>query len=221
MEERMAIRSINVGRPVQVEHQGKPVLSGIFKTPVEGPLHLSTVNFAGDEQADLRFHGGPDKAVCVYPYERYAYWEREFGMTLGWGAFGENITTEGMLEEDIRIGDKFRLGEAVVQVSQPRQPCFKVGVKHGLPELPIRIQQTGYTGYYFRVLQEGKVRPEDSLQLIEKHPAGVTLAYANRVMHVDKDDADGMRRILAVDELSASWRETLTARLNRRTSGSS
>lgn len=215
MAEHMAIRSLNVGKPTEVEHQGKTVRTGIFKKPVTDARYLSTVNFAGDEQADLRFHGGPDKAVCVYPFERYAYWEEKLGITLDFGAFGENITTEGMLEEEICIGDRFHLGEAVVQVSQPRQPCFKVGVKHGIPELPLEIQQTGYTGYYFRVLREGEVRPGDRLELIERHPAGVTLAFANRVMHLDKEDAEGIRRVLAVEELSDSWRETLSARLSR------
>lgn len=217
MAEQMAIRSLNVSKPIEVEHQGKTVRTGIFKKPVTGALHLSTVNFAGDEQADLRFHGGPDKAVCVYPFERYAYWEAKLGVTLDLGAFGENLTTEGMLEEEICIGDRFRLGEAVVQVSQPRQPCYKLGVKHGLPELPLEIQQNGYTGYYFRVLREGEVRPEDRLERLEKHPAGVTLAFANRVMHLEKEDAEGIRRILAVEELSDSWRETLTGRLTRLT----
>lgn len=213
----MMVRSLNVGKPVEVEHQGKKVRTGIFKTPVTEARYLSSVNFAGDEQADLKNHGGPDKAVCVYPYERYAYWEEKLGITLALGAFGENITTEGMLEDEICIGDRFRMGGTMVQVSQPRQPCFKLGVKHGLPELPLAIQQTGYTGYYFRVLQEGEVRPGDQLELVERHPAGVTLTFANRVMHVDKEDADGIRRILAVEELSTSWREQLTARLNRLT----
>ncbi|MCT2196906.1 MULTISPECIES: MOSC domain-containing protein [unclassified Paenibacillus] len=215
MGDHMTVRSLNVGKPIEVEHQGKTVRTGIFKMPVTEARYLSSVNFAGDEQADLKFHGGPDKAVCVYPYERYAYWEEKFGITLELGAFGENITTEGMLEDEICIGDRFRMGGTMVQVSQPRQPCFKLGVKHGLPELPQAIQQTGYTGYYFRVLQEGEVRPGDQLELVERHPAGVTLAFANRVMHVDKEDAEGIRRILAVEELSASWREQLTARLNR------
>lgn len=214
-EQMVAIRSINVGKPVQVEHRGKEIATGIYKTPVSGLLHLSAVNFAGDGQADLVHHGGADKAVCVYPFERYAYWERELGITMSFGAFGENLTTEGMLEDDICIGDTFRLGEAVVQVSQPRQPCFKLGVKHGMPELPLKVQQTGYTGYYFRVVQEGQVGPGDSLMLLERHLAGVTLSFANRIMHLDKENAEGLKRILEVDVLSASWRETLTARLQR------
>ncbi|MEC0328980.1 MOSC domain-containing protein [Paenibacillus macerans] len=215
MTEQMMVRSINVGKPVQVEHHGKEIATGIYKTPVSGPLYLSAMNFAGDGQADLVHHGGTDKAVCVYPFERYAYWERELGRTLAFGAFGENLTTEGMLEDDICIGDMFRLGEAVVQVSQPRQPCFKLGVKHGMPELPLKVQQTGYTGYYFRVVQEGQVVPGDSLILTERHPAGVTLSFANRIMFLDKENADGLKRILEVDALSASWRETLTVRLQR------
>lgn len=209
----MIIQSINVGKPAQVSFGGKEISTGIHKTGVREPLYLSRLNLDGDRQADLVHHGGVDKAVCVYPYEHYAYWETELNRSLTFGAFGENLTTEGMLEKDVCIGDIYRLGEAVVQVSQPRQPCFKLGVKYGVPELPLKVQQTGYTGYYFRVLTEGIVSPADSLLLKERHPAEVTISFANSIMYHEKGNIDGIQRILDVEALSDSWRQTLTKRL--------
>ncbi|MDQ0089437.1 MOSC domain-containing protein YiiM [Paenibacillus anaericanus] len=214
MTENIKIRSINVGKPAQVIHNGKEVSTGINKTPVNGAIYLSLLNFEGDGQADHVHHGGEDKAVCVYPFEWYAYWEQEIGTALAFGAFGENLTTEGMVEDDICIGDIFELGEALVQVSQPRQPCFKLAVKYGVPDLPLKVQQTGYTGYYLRVLREGLVSSEDRLILSQRHPARVTLTFANQIMHKDKDNMDGVSRILEVTELSDSWRQTLAKRLN-------
>lgn len=210
----MNIRSINIGKPTQVIHNGKELSTGINKTPADGLVYLSRLNFEGDGQADLKYHGGADKAVCVYPFEWYSYWERELGIPMSFGAFGENLTTEGMVEDDICIGDTFEFGEAIVQVSQPRQPCFKLAVKYGVPDLPLKVQQTGYTGYYLRVLKEGLVNIEDRLVRTRRHPAGVTLTYGNQIMHLDKTNIAGISRILDVPELSESWRHTLTKRLN-------
>ncbi|CAM4479985.1 MOSC domain-containing protein [Paenibacillus tarimensis] len=207
------IMSLNVGTPAPLVHGKKEVMSGIVKRPVTEPVWLSMTNLQGDEQADLVHHGGVDKAVCVYPYEHYAYWERELNRTLEFGAFGENLTTQGAAEQDISIGDIFRIGEAVVQVSQPRQPCFKLSAKYGVPELPVMVQDTGYTGYYFRVLQEGAVRSGDELILVNKHPGSITVSFANQIMHHDKKNEEAIREILNVDALSGSWRETLMKRL--------
>jgi MOSC domain-containing protein YiiM len=209
------IVSINVGRPQQAIHQNMEIKTGIFKQPVTEPVRLSFHNLAGDEQADLINHGGSDKAVCVYAYEHYPYWERELEKPLDFAAFGENMTTTGLLEPDVCIGDTFRIGEALVQVSQPRQPCFKIGVKHGRPDLTLKVQQTGYTGFYFRVLQEGVVSVDDIPVLASRDPHGVTIAYANRIMHDEKMNVEGMRRILAVEALSANWRESFRKRLER------
>ncbi|WP_409347004.1 MOSC domain-containing protein [Paenibacillus sp. MBLB4367] len=208
------IISLNVGKPADVEHQGKIVSTGINKSPVETRLFLSAINFEGDGQADLKFHGGVDKAVCVYCYEHYPYWQQELERPLSFGAFGENVTVTGMLEPDVHIGDTFQLGDAVVQISQPRQPCYKLSVKYGKPDMPLKVQNAGYTGYYFRVLQEGFVSKDSRLVRIERDPNGVTIEYANRIMHHDKQDQDGIRRILAVSALSASWRKTLEKRLD-------
>ncbi|KPV56832.1 cytoplasmic protein [Paenibacillus sp. A3] len=207
------IVSLNVGKPQSVPFEKKEVSTGIYKQPVEGEVFLSSLNFDGDGQADLVHHGGVDKAVCVYPYEHYAYWSKQLGRELQYGAFGENLTTQGLLEDDLCIGDTFRVGGAVLQVSQPRQPCFKLSVKYGVPKLPLWVQNTGYTGYYFRVLQEGNVAAGDELILLERHPHGRTVTFANRIMHHEKHNAEGMRSMLAVDQLADSWRETFEKRL--------
>ncbi|MGG4032974.1 MOSC domain-containing protein [Paenibacillus cisolokensis] len=207
------IVSVNIGKPQQVQYRGRELSTGIWKTPVEGPLHLSYSNLEGDGQADLVHHGGRDKALCVYAYEHYPFWERELKRPLAYGAFGENLTVRGLPETEVCIGDIFRFGEAVVQVSQPRQPCFKLAVKYGVPELPVKVQETGFTGYYFRVLQEGEVSPKDGLIRVFRHPKAVTVSFANRIMHHDKQNAEGIQRILDVEELSGSWQETLRKRL--------
>jgi len=211
---RAKIVSINVGKPQQAVHLNKPISTSIFKQPVEGPVRLSFLNFAGDEQADLVHHGGVDKAVCVYAHEHYPHWERELGKSLPIAAFGENLTISGLLETDVCIGDTFQLGEAVVQVSQPRQPCYKIGVKFDRPDLTVKVQQTGYTGFYLRVLKEGMVSKDNELTLIGKDPLGITIAYANRMMHVEKDNEAGMRRMLESDTLSSNWRERFQKRLD-------
>ncbi len=212
-EQAIVIVSLNVGMPRMAVHQNKEIFTGIMKMPVQDPLWLSSVNFTGDAQGDLVHHGGKEKAVCVYPYEHYAHWSGVIGKPLAYGAFGENATTRGMTETDVCIGDIFRMGEAIVQISQPRQPCYKLAMKHGVPDLPLQVQESGYTGYYFRVLEEGMVSKQDGLIRLSRHPLGVTVAYANRIMHVEKRNTAGIRAILAVDALSVNWRATLESRL--------
>lgn len=207
------IISINVGKPIQVQFNNKEISTGIFKRPSDEPLFLSWLNFEGDGQADLVHHGGKEKAVCVYPYEHYPYWERELDRALEYSAFGENLTTRGLLETEVCIGDIFQLGEAVVQVSQPRQPCFKLSVKYGAPDMPLKVQDTGYTGFYFRVLQEGLVSRSDGLHIINRHPKAITVSYANQIIHHEKDNLEGIAKILEVDGLSDNWRKTFTKRL--------
>lgn len=212
-EQAIEIVSINVGMPRTAVHQDKEIYTGIMKRPAQGPLWLSSVNFDGDAQGDLVHHGGAEKAVCVYAFEHYAHWAGVIGKPLAYGAFGENVTTRGLTEADVCIGDIYKLGEATVQVSQPRQPCYKLAMKHGVPDLPLQVQESGYTGYYFRVLEEGMVAKQDGLTLLARHPLGVTVAFANRIMHTDKRNAAGIRAILAVDALSVNWRATLENRL--------
>lgn len=207
------ILSINTGKPIQVQFKKKEVSTGIYKLPVSEPLFLSWLNFEGDGQADLVHHGGREKAVCVYPYEHYPFWENELERSLEYGAFGENLTTRGLLETDVCIGDIFQLGEALVQVSQPRQPCFKLSVKYNVPDMPLKVQETGYTGFYFRVLKEGTVCRDAGLTRISSHPQGITVAYANRIMHHEKDRIEDIKKILEVEALSVNWRATFMKRL--------
>jgi len=211
----MKLLSVNTGKPAVQSYGRIQVETGIEKTPREGGVRLGFGNLEGDRQADLQAHGGPDKAVCVYCFEHYPYWERELGRKLGAAAFGENFTVSGMTEEEVCIGDIFRIGTAVVQITQPRQPCHKLAGKHALPDLPVRVQNTGHTGYYFRVLEEGTVRAGAGIERLQPHPLGITVAFANRIKHHDKNNAEGIRAILAVDALSANWRQSFEERLER------
>lgn len=206
--------SINVSMLQTVPFGTKEVVTGINKKPAgSGSLLLSEAGLPGDAQGDLVNHGGPDKAICVYSAEHFPYWAEQWGREVSAGAFGENFTVSGTTEHDVLVGDIFAVGGAVLQVSQPRQPCFKLGMKHGLPRLQVDVQETGYTGFYFRVLQAGRVAQGDALRLLERHAAGVTVAEANRVMHTDQRDREAIAKLLSVAELSDSWRQTLGKRL--------
>lgn len=202
----MGIVSLNVGKPVTVEYQGKPLSTGIYKQPVEGPVFLSRENFAGDGQADLVHHGGVDKAVCAYPFEHYEYWKSSLGKEMLLASFGENLTLKGMLEDQVCIGDIFRIGGAVVQISQPRYPCFKLSQKHGVKDMPTRVLNTGYSGFYFRVLEEGEVSADSPLTRLEAHPKGVTVREVFLMMANGRKDEHGLTRMLELEELSASVR---------------
>lgn len=213
----MEIKSVNVGLPQSMIYQGRELVTGIHKSPVSSSLFLSKTQLEGDGQADLVYHGGEDKAVCVYASEHYPHWEKQLNKQLGFGAFGENLTVSGMLEDEVCIGDVYAIGEAVVQVSQPRQPCYKLAKRHDVADLAVQVQDTGYTGFYFRVLQEGVIPVHPHVERIQKHELGVTLAEANRVKYQDKSDVSAIKRILAVDALSASWRESFEKRLGELT----
>ena len=206
------LTTLQVGQTSALRSGGKVVPSAFVKCRVVGPVWLSELGLGGDEQADLKAHGGPDKAVCVYPGEHYAYWEERLARALPEAAFGENFTTRGLTENTVHIGDIFEVGEATVRVSQPRQPCFKLAARHEEPKLALWVQETGRTGFYLRCLEPGWVAPDQTVTLVERSPHGVTVAEANRVMYHDKDDAAGTERLLAVPELSGSWRKTLEKR---------
>ncbi|EIT83854.1 hypothetical protein A374_18539 [Fictibacillus macauensis ZFHKF-1] len=207
------IVSLNTGTAGTVEWQGKAVSSAIHKVPVNEPIWLATLGFTGDVQVDTVHHGGEDKAVCVYCHEHYAYWEKGLGISLPVPTFGENITTKGMTEKDIAIGDVFQLGEAVIQISQPRMPCFKVAAKLKQPFMVKWIQDTGFSGYYVRVLQEGHVAKQDVLKRIEAHSARVTVDFVNKATYIDKDNTAALHTILSVPELAESWRTMLEKRV--------
>jgi len=204
----MKIISVNVGRPRLVVWNGQTVSTGIYKTPVEGRVVLRTLNLDGDRQADLTVHGGTTKAAYAYPAEHYAYWRGELPDTeLPWGMFGENFTTEGLDESSVQIGDRFRIGSAEVTVTTPRLPCYKLGIKFGRADIVKRFMASGRTGFYFSVQREGEVGVGDEIKLTGRDENGVTVADAARLYVRDKDDAETLRRAIAVEALPESWRE--------------
>ncbi|RBQ20988.1 MOSC domain-containing protein [Spongiactinospora rosea] len=214
----MKVLAIYVGRVGSLQWQGRPVPSGFVKSPARGPVKLSVDGLDGDEQGDPRHHGGPDKAVCVYPGEHYPHVEAAFGGRFGPAGFGENFTTEGLVDSEVVIGATYRVGTAIVQVSQPRRPCYKMAARHpemlNAERLPITLQAMSRTGFYLRVLTPGQVEPGQCFHLLDTPAHGLTVAEVNRVMNVDRRDLDGVRRLLtARAHLPAHWVDTLTARL--------
>jgi len=186
---------------------GEPVSTGIFKEPVTDRVMLRTLNLDGDRQADLSVHGGPEKAVYIYPSEHYPFWKRELpDMDLSWGMFGENFTTTGLLETEINIGDKFRIGSAEVMVTQPRMPCYKLGIRFGRTDILKRFLLSERTGFYVSVLKEGKVGAGDEFEVIEKNASGVTVVDVTRLYSSDKGNVELKQRAIATEALPDSWR---------------
>lgn len=212
----MKIISVNVGRPRLSMWRGEPVSTGIFKEPVEGRVVLRTLNLDGDRQADLTVHGGPFKAVYAYPSEHYPFWRGELPeMELPLGMFGENFTTGGMSETTVNIGDRFRVGTAELQVTQPRMPCYKLGLKFGRADMVKRFLASGLTGFYFSVLREGEVGAGDEVELIERDARGVTIADVVRLYVSDRDDVETMRRAVQVEALPRGWRDEFIERIKK------
>jgi MOSC domain-containing protein YiiM len=209
----MRVVSVNVGMPREVEWNGRKVLTGIFKSPVAAKLPVRRRNIDGDGQADLTVHGGSDKAVYAYPSERYGFWGERLGRELTPGTFGENLTTEGLLEDAVHIGDEFRVGTARLVVTQPRLPCFKLGIRFDDPGMVKSFLQAGKPGIYFAVLEEGAVGPGDPIERPAKDRSRITVAEMFRVV-LDRDAVPAaLRRLLGVPSLAAVWRKTLEERL--------
>ncbi|HEX8651921.1 MAG TPA: MOSC domain-containing protein [Pyrinomonadaceae bacterium] len=203
----MKLISVNVARPRLVMWNHAPVSTGIFKEPVEGRVMLRELNLDGDRQADLTVHGGLTKAVYAYPVEHYEYWRRELpNMLLPYGMFGENFTTEGLDERSVEIGDRFRVGEAEVMVTEPRMPCYKLGIKFGRADILKRFLASGRSGFYFSVLREGEVGAGDQIELIERAESHVTVADITRLYTHGKDDLSGLRRAIEARALPESWK---------------
>jgi MOSC domain-containing protein YiiM len=204
----MKLISLNVSLPRIVEYNGEPVATGIFKEPVPGPLMLRTLNLDGDRQADLSVHGGITKAVYAYPSEHYEFWKTELPeMNLPYGMFGENFTTEGLFEDAVNVGDGFRVGEAELMVTEPRLPCYKLGIKFGRSDIIKRFLRSRRTGFYFAVVKEGSVEAGDEIELISNDPNNITIADIVRVYAFEKDDLETMRRVVKLEAISESWRE--------------
>jgi len=210
----MKLISVNVGQPRRVPWRGETVATAIFKEPVEGAVQLRRLNLDGDRQADLEVHGGPDKAVYVYPSEHYEFWRRELpGTELPWGAFGENFTSEGFFEEDTGIGDRFRVGSAAVAVTQPRMPCYKLGIKFGRNDMIKRFLASRRTGFYLSVVEEGQVRAGDAVELLAREKNQVSVADITRLYVADNPDPNLLRQAAGLAALPANWRDYFLQRL--------
>ncbi|MDP9489337.1 MAG: MOSC domain-containing protein [Thermoproteota archaeon] len=203
----MKLLSLNVALPRQVNFQNELVTTGIFKEPVSGRVRLRKLNLDKDKQADLTVHGGTDKAVYAYAGEHYSYWRKELhGTPLPWGMFGENFTTQGMFEETINVGDQFQVGTAKVIATQPRMPCYKLGVKFGRIDIIKKFLASGLTGVYFKVLKEGELEQGDEIKLIKKDKNNVTIKDIVRLYTVNIDDIQTMERAVKVKDLPKGWK---------------
>ncbi len=212
----MRIASITVSMPKTVQDGGRDVSTGIFKQPVDGPLALRFLNLVGDGQADLWAHGGSFRAVYAYPAEHYDYWAAELGRDdLAPGQFGENFTVTGMLEDEIRVGDRFRIGTALVEVSQPRVPCFKLAIKMGIENFQAKFLKEGRLGFYLRVLEEGEVRAGDRFELIGRDPNGLSVRAVSDLLYVNTGDLDATRQALSIRALSHGWKGSFEERLQK------
>jgi MOSC domain-containing protein YiiM len=203
----MKLISVNVGLPRLVTRNGDPVSTGIFKKPVTARVMLRTLNLDGDRQSDLSVHGGPSKAVYVYPSEHYDYWKHELPeMELSWGMFGENFTSAGLFESGLNIGDKFRVGSAVVMVTEPRMPCYKLSIRFGRSDIVKRFMGSERTGFYFAVLQEGKVGVGDQIELIEGSKRSVRVSDITQLYTREKHNIGLLLRAIEVETLPESWK---------------
>jgi MOSC domain-containing protein YiiM len=205
----MIVESLNVGLPKKEIFDGKPITTGICKKPVSGQVTLRALGFDGDGVADSKNHGGPDKAICVYSLDHYPFWEKTLGVRLPAAAFGENLSVSNLKEDDVCIGDIFLLGTATVQISQPRQPCTTLAARYGRNDLVKLVINSGFSGFYFRVLQEGEVRVGAPLVLVEKDPNLISVSFANNIFHHDRKNREGIERVLAVPALSEAWQRSL------------
>jgi MOSC domain-containing protein YiiM len=203
----MKLVSVNVGLPREVAWNDRIVTTGIFKEPVSGTIRVDKLNLEGDRQADLTVHGGEYKAVYVYPAEHYDYWRGELPeMDLPWGMFGENLTVTGLSEDYVNIGDQLRIGSALFTVTQPRMPCYKLGIKFGRDDMPKRFLKSGRTGFYLSVSQEGEVAAGDGIQRVNVDPAEITVSDITR-LYTDRDGLRPLRqRATELEALPASWR---------------
>lgn len=212
----MKLVSLNVARPRLTVYKGTTINTGIFKKPVVGRVALRTLNLDGDQQADLSVHGGPHKAVYAYPAEHYEYWRRQLpDMDLPWSMFGENFTTEGLTEENVQVGDRFRIGSSIVMIRQPRVPCYKLAAKFQRDDILQRFLRSGHSGFYFSVEQEGGVEVGDSFQLISREANAITIAEMNLLFVKEKYDRDLLQKAIATAALPGDWREYFIPRLGR------
>jgi MOSC domain-containing protein YiiM len=215
----MKLVSLNVGLPREVLWHGRSVTTGIYKEPVQGRVALGTLNLDGDRQADLTVHGGAEKAVYCYPSEHYDDWKKELpGREVPFAAFGENFTTEGLLEDTVRLGDTFSVGSAEVVVTQPRLPCYKLGIRFQSDDMVKLFLESGRSGFYLAVTREGEVAAGDEIKQIAQDPNAVPVSEITRLYiakRFSREDVASVGRALEVAALPESWKYYFRDRLNR------
>ncbi len=209
----MHLQSLSIGRPAILIRAGRQLSSSINRKPVDAAVRLDTEGFEGDQVSDQSVHGGPDKAACVFPSEHYPRYSELLGHALAAPAFGENLTTVGLLESEVCIGDVYRVGAAFVQVSQPRAPCQKLAIKHGIPQIVEWVARSGMTGFYFRAREAGAIRAGDAFTLCDRPHPGFPIALLNQQRIAARPDRELLRAIAALPELGAGWRASIERRL--------
>ena len=208
--------SLNVGLPRLVSWHSRIVSTGIVKAPVAGSVHAAGVGLDGDQQADTELHGGPDKAVYVYPSEHYAAWQKDLDRELTWGMFGENVTVAGVpLENEIAVGDRLRIGSAEFLVTQPRLPCFKLGIRFDDASMVRRFFEAERTGYYLRIVAEGDLEAESQVEMLARDPANVTISAITESVTRDGLDRDHLTRLLSAGALPGGWRSHIERLLQK------
>lgn len=212
----MKLRSINISEIKELEFNGRTVKSGIDKKPAEGAVELLKKGLIGDKQADPSVHGGLDKAVYAYTAEHYDYWQEKLSVKeLPYGQFGENFTVESMDDQEVLIGDIYRVGSALLQVTQPRVPCFKLGIRMNDPMFPGKFLKSGRYGFYLRVLEEGTVEAGDSIELVEKSDSEMSVWEIMQIMHAGSaTNSNDVIKALAIETLSADWRSEFEQKLS-------
>lgn len=210
----MKLLSVNIAQPRDIEYEGKTVSTGIFKEPVSGPVMLNKEGLEGDGQADLSVHGGIDKAAYAYPIEHYAYWAEHLDRDdFIHGQFGETLTIEGLLEQDVAIGDQLRIGSALLEVSQPRTPCFKLGIKMGRKDFVRTFQDSGRVGFYLRILETGPVTAGDTIEMTFQHEPRYTVQELWRWSHLERDNRVAAETAINLAPLAEVWKEKFAKRL--------
>ena len=213
----MKIISVNVGLPREVVWHGTSVSTGIFKDPVDGAVMIRRLNLDGDRQADLTVHGGAEKAVYGYPAEHYEYWRRELPEEeFGWGKFGENLTTTGLFEDKLCIGDRLRAGSAVLEVTQPRLPCYKLALKFDRDDMIKRFLRSRRSGFYFSVAEEGEVGASSEIEIVSRDPNRVTVSDISQLFFNKETDQELLQRALQVRALPQAWKDDLALRARSR-----
>lgn len=214
----MQLLSVYVGKPQTVSYQNREVTTSIFKTGQTGPVQVNALNLAGDQQADLRVHGGPDKAVYAYPAEHYTYWQTARSeLDFGPGTFGENLSISGLLEEDVCIGDRYQIGTAQFQVTSPRMPCFKLGIKMQDPRFVKDFMDANKTGFYFKVLQEGTLTAGDPISLLHKDSYGLRVSEVSSLYSTHKENKQLLHKAAHAPALPADWADFFADRLHKLT----